>query len=396
MVLLSRAIGRTTGWAMRFRAPAISMATESTTSLSGPTTAMMAETVPERPILVYGKAGTQFGAAVETAGVMRQVVDTTNLAAADGFILQGDASGDRFGFSVAGAGDINGDRIDDLIVGAYWGDDGGVLAGEAYIVYGKTGDGSQFGMAVRVSADGEMTLSLTASDAVGSVVRQVLDTSMLAPRRWFQSSRAMWRKTSWVLRSREPAISMATGWPTSSSGPIFGDDDGGSNAGEAYIVYGKAGTDGTQFGTAVTDTDSGAMRQVLDTTDLAPAAGFILQGDVREGELGFSVSGAGDINGDGFDDLIVGARDGDDGGDAAGGGLYHLRQSRHGRHAVRNRSDNGGSDAASGGHSGSRPHRWFHPPGRCRRGPVGLVSFGSRRCQWRRAGRPHCRSPAWR
>ena len=52
------------------------------------------------------------------------------------------------GWSVSGVGDINGDGLDDLIVGAYAGDDGGMDAGEAYIIYGKAGTGTQFGMRV--------------------------------------------------------------------------------------------------------------------------------------------------------------------------------------------------------------------------------------------------------
>ena len=50
------------------------------------------------------------------------------------------------------------------------------------------------------------------------------------------------------------------------------------------------------------------MRRVVDTTELSPTDGFILQGDMVEDWLGTSVSGAGDINGDGLADLIVGAR----------------------------------------------------------------------------------------
>ena len=40
---------------------------------------------------------------------------------------------DRAGGSVSSAGDVNGDGFDDLIVGAPFGDDGGLDAGEAYV-----------------------------------------------------------------------------------------------------------------------------------------------------------------------------------------------------------------------------------------------------------------------
>ena len=70
------------------------------------------------------------------------VIDLSFLTAWQGFIIQGDALGDQAGYSVSSAGDVNGDGIDDLIVGAPFGDDGGEGAGEsgeAYVIYGVAG-----------------------------------------------------------------------------------------------------------------------------------------------------------------------------------------------------------------------------------------------------------------
>ena len=80
----------------------------------------------------------------------RQVLDVTTLARSSGwFHPPGQyALNNWLGWSVSGAGDVNGDGLADLIVGA------NELAlmtagGEAYIVYGKAGtDGMQFGMII--------------------------------------------------------------------------------------------------------------------------------------------------------------------------------------------------------------------------------------------------------
>src|SRR5688572_18540160 len=50
--------------------------------------------------------------------------------------LTGEAAGDGFGISVSGAGDVNGDGYDDVIVGASLNDAGGASAGRAYVYYG--------------------------------------------------------------------------------------------------------------------------------------------------------------------------------------------------------------------------------------------------------------------
>jgi hypothetical protein len=83
------------------------------------------------------------------------------------------------------------------------------------------------------------------------------------------------------------------------------------DAGDAYVIFGKA----NGFGT-------------IDLTDLAPSDGFIIQGDGATDLSGWSVSAAGDIDGDGFDDLLVGAPQNDRGG-ADAGAVYVISGKLH-------------------------------------------------------------------
>jgi Ca2+-binding RTX toxin-like protein len=230
--------------------------------------------------VIFGKAS-GFGTA-DPAG--RRVIDLTGLTAAQGFIIQGDGSFDLAGDSVSSAGDVNGDGLDDMIVGARYGDGGGAAAGESYVIFGRT---SGFGT---LGADGRKVVDLTNLPAAQGFVIQG------------------------DLAGDQAGV-------VSSAGDVNGDgfddiivgapraDDGGVDAGEAYVIFGKAG------GFAATGPDG---RQVLDLTGLAAAAGFIIKGDAAGDKAGTSVSSAGDINADGFDDIIVGASRGDDGATNAG------------------------------------------------------------------------------
>ena len=53
-----------------------------------------------------------------------------------GFVLNGVSAGDQSGFSVSGAGDVNGDGLDDLIVGAPQDDPTANGAGARFVVFG--------------------------------------------------------------------------------------------------------------------------------------------------------------------------------------------------------------------------------------------------------------------
>jgi Ca2+-binding RTX toxin-like protein len=180
-----------------------------------------------------------------------------------GFVINGAESGSRSGQSVSSAGDVNGDGFDDLFVGSHEAGTTGIQSGASYVVFGKAGVTK-----VELSdiASGTGTLGFVINGAAGG------DQS---------------------------------GYSVSSAGDVNGDglDDlivgawgadanGITNAGASYVVFGK--TDGTKVELSAIVSGDGTK-------------GFVINGAVSSDESARSVSSAGDVNGDGFDDLIVGA-----------------------------------------------------------------------------------------
>ncbi|SDZ60721.1 FG-GAP repeat-containing protein [Jannaschia faecimaris] len=86
-----------------------------------------------------------------------------------GFVLNGIDAGDLSGRSVASAGDVNGDGIDDILIGAYQADPGDVEgAGETYVVFGGADLLALYDAADGVS-DGAIELSLLGTDPTDCV-----------------------------------------------------------------------------------------------------------------------------------------------------------------------------------------------------------------------------------
>jgi hypothetical protein len=238
--------------------------------------------------------------------LMRTLSGYTNYA---DVTMTGEATFDNFGYSVSNAGDVNGDGYDDVIVGAHHNDNGGTSAGEAYIYYGgaamdntvditMTGEASEdyFGGSVSgagdVNGDGydDVIIGAYRHDGVGSD----------AGRAYIYFGGATMDNIADVTMNGQSGTD-GFGSSVSAAGDVNGDgyDDvivgaremGGSTGG-AYVFYGSATMDNT-----------------ADVTMIGEAAADF---------FGNSVSNAGDINGDGYSDVIVGAQQNDDGGNNAG------------------------------------------------------------------------------
>ena len=216
-------------------------------------------------------------------------------------------TGDLFGWSVSGAGDVNGDGFDDVIVGAPKNGTGGTAAGQAYVYSGSncnvlctlTGAtaGSQLGWSV--SEAGDLNGDGLADVIVGAPQNGTGGTA--AGQAYVYSG-----PNCNVLCTLSSAVGELFGWSVSGVGDVNGDGldevivgaphSGGIGffkAGRAYVYYYSAS----------------ALRCTLLCTITGEAAGD---------QLGFSVSEAGDVDGDGLADMIVGAPFNGAGGRGAG------------------------------------------------------------------------------
>jgi VCBS repeat-containing protein len=216
--------------------------------------------------VVFGRAG-GFTAAIDVAG----------LTGANGFAIIGADATDRSGYSVAAAGDVNGDGIDDLIIGAPQGDPGGrANAGEAYVVFGRQGGfGATLDLGTLSGTNGFTISGVDAGDHAGWSVASAGDLN-------------------------------GDGRADMVIGALYADPAGRESAGETYVVFGRAGGFGAN----------------LDLSSMPASTGFTITGTAAANLTGHSVASAGDINGDGIDDLLIGAIYADGTGGADAGETY--------------------------------------------------------------------------
>lgn len=194
----------------------------------------------------------------------KSTLDYASIGPQRGFIVRGTRS------IVAGVGDINGDGLAEIAFGR---PSDAANQGDGFVIYGRRG---QFGSIVDDQA--------------------VITLPTLAPSDGF------------IVRGKEGGDAAST--DISSAGDINGDGFGdllvgapggdvpaGQNAGNPYIVFGHAGNFGGLVG----------GRSVLFLGGLSPGEGVVIHGRNIEALTGTSVAPIGDFNGDGIDDIALGA-----------------------------------------------------------------------------------------
>jgi hypothetical protein len=219
-------------------------------------------------------------------------IELSNLQPTQGFTIKGNQSGDNVGWAVSSAGDFNGDGVKDLLIGAtHPNDDGLANKGEAYIIFGKKdGDFASTVDILAIISDKPNNLGYSVSDA-GDINGDGIDDLII-------------------------------GAPYA--------DPNGNNSGSSYVVYGRS-------------KDNPFTDYLINVSNLNGTNGFVINGQDGD-QSGFSVSKAGDINGDGIGDLIIGARDGNPNNKESAGKSYVVFGNKNGFGSSINLSELNGSN----------------------------------------------------
>jgi hypothetical protein len=175
--------------------------------------------------------------------------------------FDGEAAGDRAGSAVSGAGDVNGDGYDDLLVCAEGNNQSGMDAGKVYLVFGRPSGWSR---------------GMNLSQANASFLGQVPE--------------------NYALRAVGAGDLNGDGYGDLAIAEPNNYDPNGTYDGMLYLFFGRP--------------SGWAQNTSLATADV------IYYGE--GGLLGDALAPAGDVNGDGLDDLLVGAFANFDAGAQAG------------------------------------------------------------------------------
>ena len=194
----------------------------------------------------------------------------------NGFQINGgEYAQDFVGVSVAGGGDVNNDGIADLIIGASGADPDGGGSGAAYVLYGKN-----------VAVDGAFASDIATSSLNGTTGFQISGTN--------------------GGDGLGFTVAMGDFNGDGIEDLLVGANQADSYRGAGYVIFGK-------------DTGlNGAFAGNIDVATLDGTNGFKMPAINAYDYAGSSVTNAGDINGDGIDDIAIGAMGADPNGSNSG------------------------------------------------------------------------------
>jgi hypothetical protein len=227
------------------------------------------------------------------------------------WVAGGDQLGARFGHAVTGAGDVNHDSYDDLIIGAYHYNDGDPEVGRVFVYHGSA-DGlstSANWIATGASANARFGWSVAgARDIDADGYDDVVIGSPLYDADVVNGGMAMVYRggaagldsdAAWVIPGTQQAAQL--GYAVDAAGDVNAD-------GYDDIVLGAPFANGT-----------GQVHLFLGHATQTPLSAWLFDGLVTDSQFGRSVAAAGDVNADGYADFIVGAPDYSNGQEGEGG-----------------------------------------------------------------------------
>ena len=251
----------------------------------------------------FALAGKTVDIFVDASGALYPIT-IDPLATSPSWMAEGNQGEAYFGFSVGTAGDVNGDGYSDVIVGAVWYDNGESDEGKAYVYYGSalglsptanwTEEGNQasaeFGCSVGTAGD-------VNSDGFSDVI--------VGARSYNNGESKEGR--AFVYYGSPSGLSASAAWMAESN---HADANFGYSVGTAGDVNRDGYSDVIIGAPHYTGTDTDVSRAYVyygSASGLNPSAAWVAENTQASARFGWSVGTAGDVNHDGYSDVIVGA-----------------------------------------------------------------------------------------